>query len=99
MSESNQFYADNEKEGDGIEKNIDLSLAYEVKPTKISDDEWEDSRVGFFCHNCEQLVSVKKSEKRVKFTCGQCGKGDIAFGTIRSLTHHFRLNEQGAAKT
>lgn len=98
MSGSSQFYADNEKNAEAPIENLDLSLAYEVKPKIFSNDDWEDSSVAFFCHHCNKLVSTTNQKNTVAFTCNECGKKEISFGTIRSLTNHFRLNEQGVRK-
>jgi predicted RNA-binding Zn-ribbon protein involved in translation (DUF1610 family) len=98
MSGSSQFYADNEKNAEAPVENLDLSLAYEVKPKIFSDEEWEDSGVGFFCHECNKLVAATKKEGKVSFTCNECGKNEISFGTVRSLINHFRLNDNGVRK-
>lgn len=98
MSGSSQFYADNEKNAEVCETEVDLSLAYELKPKMLSKEECEDTEVGFFCHDCNKIVSAKKDQKKVRFTCTECGGKRISFGTKRSLTNHFRLNDNGVRK-
>jgi len=98
MSESNQFYADNEKSAEGQEKDVDLSLAYEIKSKSTPEEEWEDQPIVYFCHDCGKRVATKKEANRIKFTCQECGGGRISFGTERSVEGYFHLNEEGVRK-
>lgn len=98
MSENNQFYADNENDGGVDIANIDLSIAYEIKSKATSEEDFETAPVAFFCRDCRKIVATKKAEKGIKFACAECGKKDISFGTRRSLTNHFHLNEEGIQK-
>jgi len=98
MSENNQFYADNENDGGVDITQIDLSIAYEIKSKAVSEDDFETTPVSFFCRDCRKLVTTKKASKGITFVCAECGKKDISFGTRRSLTNHFHLNEEGAQK-
>jgi hypothetical protein len=98
MSENSQFYADNEQSTEGQEKNVDLSLAYEVKPNAVPEDEWEEQEIAFFCHDCGKRVSAKKNPKKVKFSCQECGGGNISFGTAKSIEGFFHLNAEGVSK-
>lgn len=98
MTENNQFYADNEKEGEGIEKSVDLSLAYEIKSNSIPEDDWENQDIVFFCHDCAKRVPAKKNEKKIKFSCQVCGGENISFGTKKSVEGYFHLNEEGMSK-
>lgn len=98
MSDNTQFYADNETSEEMDVSQLDLSIAYEVKPNMISEEAWENQGIAFFCHDCEKLVSAEKSKKGVKFTCQECTGKNVAFGTKRSLENFFHLNTEGVAK-
>ncbi|QQS59058.1 hypothetical protein IPN35_05745 [Candidatus Peregrinibacteria bacterium] len=95
MSESHQFYADNEKDDANTPlSEIDLSMAYEIKSRAIPEEEWENQEIVFYCHNCETLVSVKKrEEKNTKFVCQECDGESISFGTDKSIRGYFRIGE------
>jgi len=95
MTENNQFYADDEKDGGVDVSQIDLSIAYEIKPKKADLDA---SPVVFFCRDCRKLVPAKKAEKKLKFSCEICGGKKIVFGTKRALENHFHLNSEGVQK-
>ncbi len=100
MSGSNQFYADNEKKSEIHESEIDLSIAYEIKPNALSEEEWENQNVVFFCHDCGKLVNATshKTKKGMKFSCSECNGKRISFGTLKSLQNFFHLNDDGVRK-
>ena len=95
---SNQFYADNEKNSEVDESSIDLSIAYELKVKSVPEDEWEDQGIVFFCNDCEQVVEAEKHKDKVRFTCPECKGKNISFGTQKSVSNFFRLNESGKRK-
>jgi len=97
-SGSSQFYADNERQSEVTERDIDLSIAYEIKSKEVAEEEWEDQKVGFFCHDCHKLVEGQKAKKGLKFHCKACSGKKISFGTMRSLKNFFHLNDEGVAK-
>ncbi len=98
MSENNQFYADNEKGTEGLEKEIDLSLAYEIHPNSVPEEEWEDQKIIFFCHDCGKKVDAEKNKKGIRFKCSICDGNQISFGTEKSIQNFFHLNEEGVQK-
>ncbi len=98
MSEDNQFYADNEKNSEVLESDVDLSLAYNVCPNIIPEDQWEDQQVVFFCHDCGKLVKAEKKTKGMSFFCSECSGKKISFGTEKSVQHFFHLNDEGVQK-
>ncbi len=98
MPGENQFYADNEKNSEVKETDIDLSIAYELKVKSLPEDQWEDQAIVFFCNDCEKIVAAEKNKNAVKFTCAVCKGKNISFGTQKSVNNFFRLNEGGKRK-
>lgn len=91
---NDQFYADNEKQSDIHEKEIDLSMCYTVK-TKSNED-FEHSELKFFCKDCKKIVKVSKKDKTsLKFICEECQGNNIFFGTQKSVYSYFHLNNNG----
>jgi Zn finger protein HypA/HybF involved in hydrogenase expression len=98
MNGTNQFYADNESDTEISVQELDLSLAYEVKPLITPENEWENQPVVFYCHDCERCVDVKKRQGSVKFACELCNGNKIMYGTKSSIDAYFHLNEEGVRK-
>ncbi len=100
MSEDSnrQFYADNERSSEVDESTIDLSIAYELKVKSVPEEEWEDQGIAFFCNDCEKIVEAEKHKDKVRFTCPDCKGKNISFGTQKSVSNFFRLNESGKRK-
>ncbi len=97
--QSSQFYADNEVAGEVSEKDVDLSLAYEIKDKSVPEEAWGHQPVQYFCHTCEHVVATKKAPgKGLKFLCAECNGKQISFGTQRSLRNFFKLNDEGRTK-
>lgn len=64
-------------------------------PEHVVPENWQDSAVIFFCRECNKVVPVDKiGKKKISFKCKQCGKKDIAFGTERSISNFFHLDEK-----
>jgi DNA-directed RNA polymerase subunit RPC12/RpoP len=90
-----QFYADNESTAEPISSDADLSIAYQLKFDPPSEADWDNQSVVFYCQDCEKLVRADKDQNALRFTCTECGGRSISFGTQRSLTNFFHLNEDG----
>jgi hypothetical protein len=97
MSGDSQFYADNEADAVAPAE-IDLTIAHTIQPNAVSEEEWPDQKIIFFCHDCEKVVDVTKSKKKIKFICKECGNQNTSFGTEKSVMNFFRINEAGERK-
>lgn len=95
MAGDNQFYADNEKTNEPIKPDADLSIAYQLKYDPPAEADWDNQAVVFFCQDCEKIVRADKEKDSIRFTCTECGGRNISFGTQRSVSNYFRLNEEG----
>jgi len=52
----------------------------------------------FFCKDCEELVETEKIGSKYVYKCKQCGTKNVAFGTLKSVSGFFRLEEREKAK-
>jgi len=63
---------------------------------EISDED-EKNEVTFYCRNCKKFVDVKripspsKKRKKVQFSCNECHKKTVFYGTRRGVNAYFHL--------
>jgi len=76
---SNTGFIDFQKESSA--KELDVSEIPEFSP------------LAYYCKDCKKLVEVKEL-KKMKFSCLECQKKNIAFGTKRSLINYYKIKEK-----
>jgi len=47
----------------------------------------------FYCKDCHKVAEVKRIGKRYAYTCSACGTKNVAFGTFRSISQYFGVEE------
>ena len=48
----------------------------------------------YYCKNCQKLINPKKVGKRnYTFKCPECGKKDVAYGTMKSIKTFYNIKE------
>ncbi|MFA5842646.1 MAG: hypothetical protein WC882_03160 [Candidatus Gracilibacteria bacterium] len=57
------------------------------------------SSIVFYCKDCHKVAEVKRIGKRYAYTCSACGTKNVAFGTVRSISQYFGVEEPVVAGT
>jgi len=45
----------------------------------------------FYCKDCNEFVDTKRIGQKYVYTCKKCGTKNVAFGTKKSLSTFFRI--------
>lgn len=48
----------------------------------------------FYCKDCEKIGEVTRVGSRYVYTCNVCDTKNVAFGTLRSISRFFHLEEK-----
>lgn len=48
----------------------------------------------FYCKDCEQIVDTIQVGRKYVYKCKKCGTKNVAFGTEKSISSFFRLEEK-----
>lgn len=51
------------------------------------------AKIYYYCQDCKQIVKPKRIGKRFKFTCPDCKKNNVSFGTAKSLASYYKIPE------
>lgn len=60
---------------------------------KYIEGEGEATKIIYYCRECKAPVTPKRIEKRLSFTCGQCGK-HVSFGTEESIHNYYNVKQK-----
>jgi len=71
--------------------NIDWQKFGKITFDPIPEDKWQDSKVVFYCKNCQKVIDNKK-EKYTKKFCPYCKK-ILVLGTEKSMQNFFHLKK------
>lgn len=47
----------------------------------------------FYCKDCDKMVDVKPVGRKFVYKCGICNTKNVAFGTEKSISSFYRLEE------
>lgn len=54
----------------------------------------EERAIYFFCRGCQKIVlDPKKKPGKYEYTCPECGKSDVAFGTKQAICDYFHIKD------
>ncbi len=56
--------------------------------------EVKDTDIIFFCKDCQEVVETNRFGKKYVYMCKKCGTKNVAFGTRRSISLFFRLDDE-----
>ena len=71
---------------------MSLVMAPLSKKGDIESQEIELHPITFWCKDCHQFVEVEKRGKTLAFSCKECHKNHIAFGTKHSMESFYKGN-------
>lgn len=54
----------------------------------------KDTDIIFFCKDCQEVVETNRFGKKYVYMCKKCGTKNVAFGTVRSISTFFRLDDE-----
>ncbi|MCT4591779.1 MAG: hypothetical protein N4A36_00100 [Candidatus Gracilibacteria bacterium] len=66
-------------------------LKVEYKP--VPNDDYEEQKIVFYCHDCAKLVDTESKGKKLKFVCKECQGSDLSYGTERSIRNYYNMPE------
>lgn len=96
-SQSNYSFLKDKEEDKEIE--IDYNSLINLSEKDFSVDLVEEKdEVVFYCRTCKKFVDVaripsrSKKQKKVQFSCNECNKKTVFYGTKRGIDAHFHLN-------
>ncbi len=58
----------------------------------------DENPIVFFCKDCEELVETEKVGNKYVYKCRKCGTKNVAFGTLKSVSGFFRIEEREKQK-
>ncbi|MBU1151606.1 hypothetical protein KJ632_02135 [Patescibacteria group bacterium] len=53
----------------------------------------ENNDIVFYCKDCEELVDTNRVGNKYVYTCKKCGTKNVAFGTKKSISSFFHLDD------
>ncbi|MBD3330161.1 hypothetical protein GF354_01365 [Candidatus Peregrinibacteria bacterium] len=56
----------------------------------------DDEAIVFYCKDCEEIVDADKCGKRYVYKCKKCRTKNVAFGTKKSISNYFRIQDDKA---
>ncbi len=97
-SETSYSFLKDKEEDKDIEIDYDalINLAAKDFSVDIVEDD-EKNEVSFYCKTCKKFVEVQripslsKKRKKVQFSCNECHKKTVFYGTKRGINAHFHL--------
>ncbi|MFH1284655.1 MAG: hypothetical protein ABIH78_03655 [Candidatus Peregrinibacteria bacterium] len=54
----------------------------------------EPVSIVFYCKDCEEIVKTERCGGKYVYRCKKCGTKNVAFGTEKSISSFFRLDEK-----
>ena len=57
------------------------------------DDNTKTDEIVFFCKDCQEIADTERCGKKYVYKCKKCGTKNVAFGTKKSISSFFRLEE------
>lgn len=57
----------------------------------------DEEAIVFYCKDCEEITDATKCGKRYVYKCKKCGTKNVAFGTKKSISNYFRLQDEQAS--
>ncbi|MFC1749341.1 hypothetical protein ACFL2V_11100 [Pseudomonadota bacterium] len=48
----------------------------------------------YYCKDCEKVVDTKPVGRKFVYKCAICGTKNVAFGTEKSVTNYYRVEEE-----
>lgn len=55
------------------------------KPEQVD----EDSKIVFYCKDCQGVVAGKRIGTKYHYKCGECNSKRVGFGTLRSVKEFY----------
>ncbi|MDP2642411.1 MAG: hypothetical protein Q8P62_01040 [Candidatus Peregrinibacteria bacterium] len=59
----------------------------------MTEENLQDCDIIFYCKDCEEVVETNRVGRKYVYTCKKCGTKNVAFGTKKSISSFFRLDE------
>jgi len=56
------------------------------------------SEIIFYCKDCEEVVETERFGRKYVYKCKKCGTKNVAFGTKKSISGFFRIEEKEKKK-
>lgn len=54
----------------------------------------EGFKIVFYCKDCGEIVDTEKCGGKYVYKCKKCGTKNVAFGSKKSISSFFRLEEK-----
>jgi len=51
------------------------------------------TKILYYCRKCESAVAPKRVGKKLSFSCPQCAREPIAFGTEKSVQNYYSVKQ------
>jgi len=58
---------------------------------KFAEDTGVPSKIVYYCNDCEKLVAPKRIAKKLKFSCSECKKSNVSFGTEVAIKNYYKI--------
>ena len=66
--------------------------------SKENKENKDTSSIKFYCKECRSIVETRRIGQKYVYICKKCGTKNVAFGTEKSLTTFFRIENVPAEK-
>lgn len=61
--------------------------------TKPNPGKTTNCDIVFYCKDCSELVDTDRCGRKYVYKCKKCGTKNVAFGTRKSISGFFRIDE------
>jgi len=79
-------------------KYVDIIRSDTKIDKKYVDETGLPTKILYYCMDCKKLVTPKRVGKKFQFSCTECKGKNVAFGTIESLAHYYKIPESELEK-
>lgn len=77
-----------------IEKEYVDIIRSDIKTDKkFIEDTGLPAKILYYCQDCKKLVKAKRIGKKFQFSCVECNKNNVSFGTEKALTSYYKIPE------
>ena len=59
---------------------------------KYIEEDGLPTRILYYCRQCEKPVTPKRVGKKLSFSCSECKKDPIAFGSEKSVQNYYKVH-------
>ncbi|MBU0577932.1 hypothetical protein KJ742_01100 [Patescibacteria group bacterium] len=76
---------------DIIKSDVEVDKEY-IKDTGIP------TKIVYYCRDCEKTITPKRIGKKLRFSCPECKRDGVAFGSEQSIINHYHIKQGAGAE-